>query len=117
MKAFFTGLLLIGMLLGGCEREKTPPGLIEEQVYIDLLVELQLLKSYRQSIPADSSQIDSLKNSIYARYQVTEEQFRMSHNFYQEDPEEQKRRVDMAIEQLRMDQVESDSTRPWLRNE
>ena len=117
MKPFLTGLLLVLIFLGGCQSEERPPGLIEENVYIDLLVELQLLKSYRRTIPADSSKIDSLKNSIYARYQVTEEQFRMSHNFYQEDPEAQKRRVDMAIEQLRMDQVESDSAKPWLKEE
>lgn len=114
MKVFLFGILLSGILLGGCSYEETPPDLIEEDTYIDLLVELQLLKSYRQSAPVDSSEVDSLKQIIYQKYQVSEKQFQLSHRYYQEDPDKQEERVDAAIERLRMDQVQSDSTRPWL---
>lgn len=112
MKSLFTGLLLIGILLDGCSYEESPPNLIEEDTYINLLVEMQLVKTYRQGVPADSSKVDSLKQHIYAKYNVTEEQFRLSHEFYQQEPAKQKERVDMAIEQLRMDQIQSDTTQP-----
>lgn len=110
-------LLLILTLTAGCMEKDNPPNLIEEDTYINMLAELQLVKSYRQDFAADSSKVDSLTNLIYKKYNVTEEQFRESHNFYQEDPLEQKKRVDMAIERLRMDEVQSDSVRPWEMRE
>jgi hypothetical protein len=114
MKLLAIGLFLSSILIGSCNFEETPPDLIEEDTYVDLLVELQLLKSYRQSAPVDTSEVDSLKQVIYRKYRVSEEQFRISHRYYQEDPDKQEERVDAAIERLRMDQVESDSTQPWL---
>lgn len=114
IKLICIGLLLGGIILGGCVSEERPADLIEEDTYIDLLVELQLLKSYRQNAQIDSTEVDSLKQLIYRKYRVSEGQFRLSHRYYQEDPAKQEERVDAAIERLRMDQVQSDSTRPWL---
>lgn len=114
MKSFVsTSLLLIGFLIWGCNQNEPPSNLIEEDTYVDLLVELQLVKSFRESMAEDSGAVDSLQKRIYEKYNITEEQFRLSHNFYQEQYKEQKKRVDEAIERLRMDQVESDSIRRW----
>lgn len=113
MKHVVISLLLFGCFLTGCEENPRPPNLIEEDTYIDLLVELQLVKSYRESVPADSGVVDSLLKEVYKKYGISGEQFRISHIYYQEQYAEQKERVEQAIERLRMDKVESDSTRPW----
>lgn len=107
--SFFLFLLLFVFTLG-CEQNSPPPELIEEDTYIDLLVELQLLKSYRETVAADSGVVDSLQQQIYSKYDITKEQFRISHDYYQEQYIEQKKRVDKAIERLRMDHVEGDTT-------
>lgn len=106
-------LVLLCLLATGCQGEKPPQHIIKEDVYIDLLVELQLLKTYQESLPADSVNTDSLKKKIFDAYNVTEEQFTQSHRYYQENYKEQKERIDEAIERLRMDQVKRDSTRAW----
>lgn len=108
--------LLIGSGLAGCDQNEPPPFVIEEDAYIDLMVELHLLRSYVEIVPADSATVDSLRREIYSKYDITAEQFIKSHEFYQSRYTEQKERIDKAIERLRMDQVESDSTRPWERN-
>lgn len=116
-KLFFSALLLLfGLCLAGCEQNDPPPNVIEEDTYIDMLVELQLLRSYIERVPSDSATIDSLYKEIYSKYNVTNEQFRQSHEYYQDHYINQKKRIDTAIERLRMDQVDSDTTKPWERN-
>lgn len=99
----------------GCNQNSSPSSVIGEEKYIDLMVELQLFRSYVRTVPADSSTIDSLQTEIFKKYNVTREEFRESHEYYQQQYVEQKKRIDKAIEQLRMDEVQSDSTRPWER--
>lgn len=112
-----TTLLMVSFWIAGCNEENTPPNLIEEETYINLLVEMQLVKSYRETISTDSTTIDSLQNEIFNKYDITPEQFRQSHRYYQNRFSKQKERIDKAIEQLRMDQVQSDTTQPWERND
>jgi len=80
-----------------------PENLVEEDTYIHLLIELQLLRSYQESLPPDSLNVDSLKSVIFDKYGVTELQFRMSHSYYQRQVDEQKQRVVRAIDSLRME--------------
>lgn len=89
--------------------EAPPENLLKEDTYINLLIELQLLKSYQESIPPDSTDIDSLKNEIFDRYGATEQQFRISHDYYQIQVEEQRQRVIRAIDSLRMEVGGSES--------
>jgi len=106
-------LALLVFYTAGCNQNSSPSAVIGEDKYIDLMVELQLFRAYIRTVPADSSTIDSLQAEIYNKYNVTQEEFRKSHEYYQEQYVEQKERIDKAIEQLRMDQAKSDSTRPW----
>ncbi|MDR8392179.1 DUF4296 domain-containing protein [Aliifodinibius sp. S!AR15-10] len=109
---FRTWLLLFPLvaLLAGCiEKPKNPKpeNLIPEDDYIDLLIELQLLKSYRASFPPDSAEpnIDSLKALIYDKYHVNEEQFLRSHRYFQSQVEPQVERVTNAIDSLKEQMV------------
>lgn len=110
MKAFAISVLLavtLGFL--GCEENGPPPGTIDEDTYINLLVELQLFRAYLESTPVDSTKLDSLRGEIFAKYNVSPEVFRESHEYYQDQYIEQKERINKAMERLRMDQVRSDS--------
>ncbi len=62
-------LLPLLLLFGGCKEDNPrPENLVPEDRYINLLIELQLLESYRLSTPQDSLSTDSLKNEIFEQY-------------------------------------------------
>lgn len=97
--------LSLFLLLSCGEQEPAPEErLIPEDIYVDLLVELQLLNTYRGSLP-DSVRADTLRPAIFERYGVSPEAFERSHRYYRQQLDAQKRRIDEAIERLRRDQV------------
>jgi len=98
--------LLLFLLIGCMGNPQKPDHLIPEKKYIDLLVELQLVRSFADNATTDSTTVDSLTKAVYKKYGVTAQQFHNSHEYYQQFPEKQKERVDKAIEELKMDQVE-----------
>lgn len=117
-RTILAGIFVLSVFwITGCNQNSSPSAVIGEEKYIDLMVELQLFRSYVRTVPSDSATIDSLQNEIFNKYNVTREEFRQSHQFYQQQYVRQKERIDKAIEQLRMDQVQSDSTRPWEQNQ
>lgn len=99
-------LLLAGALIVSCSEHK-PKDLIKEDTYINLLVEMQLVNSYQDVAPPDSVKADSLMNSIFKEYGVTKDQFKRSHKYYQAQVKKQKKRIDEAVERLKMDQVKN----------
>lgn len=95
------GLILL-LLSSGCvgpEKPPEPDNLIDERNYVDLLVEMQHITTYRDAQP-DSVDADSLKKIIYEKFGITEEQFLTTHEYYQKHVEEQLIRVNEAIRQL-----------------
>lgn len=100
------------VLLGGwaCDSQHSPPeNLIGEETYIDLIVEFQLLRSYQQSLPADSNVTDSLTDVIFEKYKISKDQYLRSQEYYQQDIEKHKNQLEKAIERLKIDHVEKDS--------
>jgi|SRR5699024_10119110 len=99
-------LLLTAALFSGCNSTpEKPEALIPEDTYTSLLVELQLARTYTETGQVDSLTADSLRNRIFKKYEVTSTSFRKSHNYYQHFPKQQKKRIEEAIEKLRMDRV------------
>ncbi|MDX1671849.1 MAG: DUF4296 domain-containing protein [Balneolaceae bacterium] len=96
-------LSVLAFLATSCGEREKPENLIPEDTYIDILVEIQLAKSYQKSLPPDSIVYDSLNKKILGRYDVTKEQFEYSHQYYQQQLAEQTKRIDEAIERLRKD--------------
>ncbi|MEX2604855.1 MAG: DUF4296 domain-containing protein, partial [Gracilimonas sp.] len=95
-------LVLASILMSGCmgpEETPKPKNLIDQENYIDLLVEMQYIKTYRDAYP-DSVSADSLKNIIYKKYVITESQFLASHEYYQKQVREQLVRVDEVIRRI-----------------
>lgn len=96
-------------ILGCSDRPPKPERLVEEDKYINLMVELQLVRSYGETNSLDSLTVDSLTDEVFHKYEITDSIFVKSHNYYQRFPEKQQTRIEKAIERLKMDQV-SDST-------
>lgn len=112
MKSHAWCTLFFVLLLSSCASNTTPKPeeLISEDKYINLMVELQLVRTYNENAEVDSATVDSLKNKVLQEYGETIESFRASHQYYQQFPQEQKKRIEKAIERLKMDQVGQDST-------
>lgn len=101
-------LLLVPVLIasffilgGGCDRStpEPPENLITEDVYIDLVVEMQLIRVWHNT-KGDSVNVDSLKQAVFLKYEVSEDQFISSHTFYEQQIKAQKQRLSKAIERL-----------------
>jgi hypothetical protein len=108
---FLLSLLAAGFLLAGCHKyNKRPKHLIPDSTYINLLIELQLLKSYQQEQQPDSVTIDSLRKAIFKKYGTNKNQFRKSHTYYRRNVKQQNKRIKKAIKRLQQDRViEKDS--------
>lgn len=105
------GIILVLCIFTGCnESPEKPDVLIDEETYISLLIELQLVRTYSETDQLNAPGADSLRNHIFQEYDVSAAAFWDSHKYYQQFPKEQKGRIDEAIEWLRMDQA-GDSTR------
>ncbi len=109
LPAGFLGLWMIFGLFSftGCagpEDIPKPKDLISEQNYIDLLVEMQHITTWKNARP-DSVNADSMKQLIYKKYHITEKQFFASHEYYQKDLSHQLDRVDEAIHQLQSEET------------
>ena len=105
MKRILPLFLLAWLILPGCEEEQPPPpDLIKEDTYIDLLVEMQMVKSLQETLLPNSNVSDTLIPKVMNKYGVTVDQFRRSHSYYEQQITEQRERIDEAIERMRVDQ-------------
>ncbi len=107
----FSLMIVMFLFWGGCsDAPQKPQSLITEERYTTMLVELQLVRSYEETGKIDSVGADSLRQQVFDKYEVSATSFWNSHNYYQHFPKEQKKRIEKAIEKLRMDRV-ADSSR------
>jgi len=103
MRSLFI-LLLIGVLLSACHRNR-PAHLIPQDKYINLLVELQLLKTYERAQDPDSTTLDSLRKVIFKKYDTSKRQFQESNAYYSRYIKKQNKRIQEAIQRLREDRM------------
>lgn len=99
-------VLAVMMLTTACLKNNTQPkpkDLIAEDTYIDLMVEMQHITTYRNAEP-DSVNADSLKNLVYEKYNVTDEQYLRSHRYYQSHIQDQIVRIDTVLLRLESEQ-------------
>jgi hypothetical protein len=93
---------LMVVLLVGCtgqHKPKKPKDLIPEDQYIDLLIEMQHIQSYRNADP-DSINADSLKAAVLSSYSVTDSQFLATHKYYQLQPDRHLEQIDSVLNRL-----------------
>lgn len=101
------GTLLSALILSACvgpEEIPKPENLIPENKYIELMVEIQHIITYRNANPDSSNDADSLKLVIYEKYDVTGEQYAASHQYYQRHVDQQVKRVGEALEKLKAEE-------------
>ncbi len=92
MKKLFFGFLLLITTLG-CSSESTPPDeLIDEQTYQQMFMEFTIINQFDQRILEEKSQ-EEFRQLVYEHYDVTEEEFRISHEYYEQQVDEQLDRV------------------------
>ncbi len=97
---------MASIFLHGCHNyNKRPHNLIPQNKYINLLIELQLLKSYQLEQHPDSAKVDSIRKAIFAKYSVTKDQFEKSHRYYRRNVNQQSKRIQEAITRLNQDRM------------
>jgi hypothetical protein len=100
------GLIFLFLCLATAAcRNGAPNNVLNEETYTDLMVELQLLKSYQQKAELDSLSADSIRREIFEKYETSDQQFQKSHRYYRQDVENQSKRISTAIEKLRKDRL------------
>ncbi len=109
MRAFF--ILLLTIVVASCGTQNEPPeNLMGEETYINMMVELQLLRTYQAQSDIDSTTVDSLMQAIFEKYDANSAQFKKSHRYYQNNLNKQAARIDSAIERLRKDRIRKADT-------
>lgn len=97
-------ILLLGVLfISGCEEKPPvpkPDQLLDEEVYVDIFYELELLRMY-QNRGASGEIIDSLYLEIFKKHDTDTVLFKQSHAFYQTQTDKQQVRVDSVISIIR----------------
>ena len=109
-------LLFITSALSCSDRPPKPDPLIDEDKYINLMVELQLVRSHGEINSLDTLAVDSLTDEVFQKYNTTDSVFVQTHNYYQQFPKKQKIRIEKAIERLKMDQVSDTTTQDRTGN-
>lgn len=105
LRLFLLSVLFVSILASCSDDPQKPDNLVDEDTYTDLMVELQLIRSYGENAETDSTTIDSLTTEVFQKYDVSADVFMKSHEYYEQFPEQQKARAEEAIERLKMDQV------------
>ncbi|HEX6982388.1 MAG TPA: DUF4296 domain-containing protein [Balneolaceae bacterium] len=107
----FCLIILLLLSLNSCKQTpEEPDRLISEKKYINLLVELQLVRSFSEVAAKDSLSADSLVQEVFHKYEISRQVFEQSHKYYEKFPEQQKERINRAIELLKLDQLRNDTT-------
>lgn len=95
-------VLLTVLFLYSCKEtiEKEPPvNLIEESTYVNLYVELHLFNAMVEAVDTVMNQ-DSLLSALYKKYSINEDEFKVSHAYYQSQTQLQQIRLDSASARL-----------------
>ncbi len=91
-------MILTSLLSTGCSRS-APADLIDEDLYIDLLVEAHLLSVIHQIY--DEPEIhEKARRLVLGNYNISPEQFDRSHRYYSRDVEAQQERLKEARRRL-----------------
>lgn len=92
MKKLLIAIILLFATLG-CSSESSPPDeLIDEQTYQQMFMEFAIINQLDQQLVQKKSR-EELRQIVYEHYDVTEEEFRISHEYYEQQIDNQLERV------------------------
>lgn len=90
----------------GCGSESSEPEeLITEETYERMFIEFAIINQMDEQLLQNTSQ-EELRQMVYQQYDVTEEEFRISHEYYEQNVDEQ---LDRVKEITRLMRSERDS--------
>lgn len=105
MKKFLIAIIL-SITIFGCNSESTPPDeLIDEETYQQMFMEFAIINQLDQQLLQKRTQ-EELRQMVYEHYGVTEEEFRISHEYYELQIDEQ---LERAREMSKILRAERDS--------
>lgn len=87
------------VLLAGCDRDR-PDDLIEEETYLDILLEMHLLAAIREMDGGDEERYLAGQKAVLSHYRITRDQFQRSHSWYHRDMHEQQLRYNTVRQRL-----------------
>lgn len=85
--------------LMGCD-PSTPDELIDEETYEQMFMEFAIINQLDQNLLQYTTR-DELRNKVYEYYGVTEQEFRVSHEYYESQVDQQIDRVLEMTNKLR----------------
>lgn len=89
----FLFILLAGIVFWGCGPESSAPNeLIDEETYERMFIEFAIINQLDQQLLSNTSR-DELRDKVYESYGVSEEEFRISHEYYEQNIDAQLERV------------------------
>jgi len=106
----FFGLIL----LASCTNSREDK-LLSEDLYEKIFIELAIIDQIEEALLGDHSRSD-LRQMVYEHYGVTAEKFNRSHNYYEQDIDEQIRRIESIHERLRDERSAIDETEREIRD-
>lgn len=100
MKRLLIAVIFL-MITFGCSSESSPPDeLIDEQTYEQMFMEFAIINQLDQRLLQKTSQ-EQIRQLVYEHYNVTEEEFRISHEYYERQIDDQLERVKEMSRTLR----------------
>lgn len=88
----------------GCD-PSTPDELIDEETYEQMFMEFAIINQLDQNLLQYTTR-DELRNKVYEYYGVTEQEFRVSHEYYESQVEQQ---IDRVLEMTNILREERDT--------
>ena len=94
-------IILMGICFGltGCS-DPAPKELIPEETYKRMFIEFTIINQYDEHVLQEQTPED-IRRQVYDRYGVTAEEFRISHEYYEQDTEMQLQRIDEISKMMR----------------
>ncbi|MEX0772158.1 MAG: DUF4296 domain-containing protein [Balneolales bacterium] len=105
IKNFLIPALLVTFI--ACSTNDKPDDIVQEDIYINLLAELHILRAIEQSYP-DSTLRDDGMDNILKEYNIGIETFEESHAYYLQDVDAQRERLNEANRRMKeeLDRIE-----------
>ena len=89
--------LFFGLM--GCARE--PEGLLDESTYIDVMTELAFVNELEDALLEERGITRAaMMDSVYVTYEVTPNEFLISHNYYQRDAHKHSERIEKVEQRI-----------------
>lgn len=92
-------VFILFIMLAACT-DSEPENLISEEVYEMIFIELAIIDQVEEVLLGEYSR-QELRQEMYAHYGVSAEEFANTHQFYEQNIDEQLRRIDRINDRLR----------------